>query len=108
LAQGIRELGQGRAVAAFAAAGRDDQDQGGTPTDTCGKWAGEDSRRAFTGSRIGARWMHTPTGENIRVDNLPNYWWIDQEGNVVVGPPEGKLPVGNQRQYTRLQMGFRE
>ena len=56
---------------------------------------------------MGQHWEHNPTtGENVRVDNSSQYYWMDHSKNVVAGSPDGTPPTGSQGQYTRLEKGW--
>lgn len=108
MAQSIAQHGQ-RQAAAASAGGFNHPNDTRLPTDLRAKWAREDvTRQKFGDATMGQRWVHSPTGENVRVDNSVSNWWMDHGRNVVAGPPDGSPPPGSQGQYTRLQNGWQQ
>jgi len=106
MAQSIAQHGQRQASAA-SAGGFNHPNNVRLPTNLRDKWAREDvSRQKFSDATLGSRWMHTPSGENVRVDNSHQYWWMDHNKNVVAGPADGGPPPSSQGQYTPLQNGW--
>jgi hypothetical protein len=106
MAQSIAQHGQ-RQAAAASAGGFNHPNDTRLPTDLRAKWAREDvTRQKFSDATMGQHWMHSPTGENVRVDNSVSNWWMDHNRNVVAGPPDGSPPPGSQGQYKQLQNGW--
>lgn len=107
MAQSIAQHAQRQASSA-SAGGFNHPNDGRLPTDLRAKWAREDvSRQKFSDATMGQHWEHNPTtGENVRVDNSNQYYWMDHSKNVVAGPPDGNPPTGSQGQYTRLEKGW--
>jgi hypothetical protein len=105
MAQSIAQHGQRQSAAAFAGGFHHPNDTR-LPTDLRAKWAREDvTRQKFSDATMGQHWMHSPTGENVRVDNSVSNWWMDHNRSVVAGPPDGS-PPSSQGQYTQLQNGW--
>lgn len=108
MARSIAEYGQRQASAA-SAGGFNHPNSGQLPTDLRKKWASEDaSRQKFSDATMGQKWMHSSTGENVRVDNSSTNWWRDYSGNVVRGPESGGPPAGSQGQWQQLQPGWQQ
>ena len=106
MAQSIAQHAQRQASTA-SAGGFNHPNNTRLPTNLRDKWAREDvSRQKYSDATLGSRWMHTPTGENVRVDNSSQHWWMDHSKNVVAGPADGSPPPGSQGQYTPLQNGW--
>jgi len=107
MAQSIARHAQQQASSA-SAGGFNHPNNTRLPTDLRAKWAGEDvSRQKFSDATMGQHWEHNPTtGENVRVDNSSQYYWMDHSKNVVAGPADGNPPAGSQGQYTRLEKGW--
>lgn len=108
MAQGIAQHAQRQASAA-SAGGLNHPNDGRLPTDLRKKWAGEDRlSQARQDATMGQKWMHTPWGENVRVDNSISNWWTDHSKNAVPGPSNGDPPPGCRGQCTKLEPGWQQ
>jgi hypothetical protein len=106
MAQSIAQYGQRQASAA-SAGGFNHPNSGNLPTDLRKKWAIEDeSRQKYSDATLGQKWVHSPTGTNVRVSNSSTNWWMDSSGNVVPGPESGGPPQGGHGLYTKMDTGW--
>jgi hypothetical protein len=106
MAKSIAQYGQRQASAA-SAGGFNHPNTGQLPTDLRKKWATEyKSLQKYSDATMGQQWVHSSTGENVRVSNSATNWWKDANGNVFPGPESGGPPPGGGGQYEKLQPGW--
>jgi len=92
-------------ASAASAGGYNHPNSGNLPCDLRKKWAAEyASLSKYSEATLGQTWVHSSTGQNVRVSNSASNWWRDVNGNVVPGPESGSPPSGGV--WEKLQPGW--